>query len=127
GAAGLLEHASVVLAKSGTTTLEAALAGTPLVVAYRTSALTYALARRLVKVPHVALANLVAGARVAPELLQDQATPQALAAALVPLFNAASPERAAMDAGLSRVRTALGSPGAAARVARIASQLLADR
>lgn len=124
GTAGLLRHATAALVKSGTTTLEAALAGTPFVVAYRTSPLTYALARRLVKVPHVALANLVADARVAPELLQDAATPDALAEAVLPLLDAASPERASMQLELGKIRTALGKPGAADRVADMAVELI---
>src|SRR5690606_5408902 len=71
----LLRVARLALVKSGTTTLEAALAGVPFVTVYRTSAVTWSLARRLVKVDHIALANLVAGARVVPEILQDEATP----------------------------------------------------
>ena len=125
--AGLLRHSTAALAKSGTTTLEAALAGTPLVVAYKTSPLTFALARRLVRVPHVALANLVAGERVAPEFIQYEANPAALADALLPLLDKGSAERAAMCAGLARVQAALGTAGAANRVAEMAADLLARR
>lgn len=120
---GLLRVARVALVKSGTTTLEAALAGVPFVTAYRTSALTWWLARRLVKVDHIALANLVAGARVVPEILQDGATPEALAAALLPLVEE-GPERARMLEGLAGIRASLGSPGAADRVAELAAALI---
>jgi lipid-A-disaccharide synthase len=120
----LLHHATAALVKSGTTTLEAALAGTPCVVAYRMNPLSYAAARRLVKVPHVALANLVAGRRLAPELLQDAATPEALAAELVPLLDEASPRRAEMLQGFREVREALGGGGASERVAEAAARLL---
>ncbi len=113
--------------KSGTTTLEAALTGTPFVVTYRTHPITFFLARRLVSVAHVALANLVAGDRVVPELLQDQATPSTLSDLLLPLLAEDSPQRAAMLEGLSGVRRALGTPGAAARVAAIAAELLETR
>lgn len=125
----LLHHARAALVKSGTGTLESALAGTPLVVAYRTSALTFALARRLVEVEHVGLVNLVAGERVAPELIQDEATPDALANALVPLLEVGEPRDRALR-GIGRVRAALHADGSgdsvAARVAAIAEQLIAD-
>jgi lipid-A-disaccharide synthase len=117
--------ADVALSKSGTTTLEAALAGTPQVVAYRLNALSYFMARRLVKIPWVGLVNLVAEREVAPELIQRDATPQKIAAAALPLFDAGSSERAAQLAGIDDVRRKLGGPGAAARAAQLALDLLA--
>ncbi|HEX5723860.1 MAG TPA: lipid-A-disaccharide synthase [Longimicrobiaceae bacterium] len=123
-AGGLLAYAAAALVKSGTTTLQAALAGTPLVVAYRMNPLSYALAARVVKVPHIALANLIAGRRVAPELVQHAATPRALADALLPLLDEGSPERRAMLQGLAEIRAKLGGPGASARVAELAAGLL---
>jgi len=124
---GLLQYATAAIAKSGTTTLEAGLALTPLVVAYRMNPVSYALARRVVKVPHIALANLIAEERVAPEFVQDAATAEALAKAVLPLLDEGSEERRRMVAGFARVRERLGGPGAAARVAALAAELLAKR
>ncbi len=121
----VLRAADAALCKSGTTTLEAAVAGCPLVVAYRARAFDYAVGRWLVKIPHIGLVNIVAGRLVAPELIQDALTPLAAAAALEPLLNPASPERRTMVEGLNAVRDSLGKPGAAARVAEIAIGLAA--
>ncbi len=126
-ASGLLSHADAALVKSGTATLEAALAGTPLVVAYRMHPFSYQLARRLVRVPHISLANLVVGRRMVPEFVQDAATPEALGAVLLPLLEYGSTERRCMVEALRGVRSALGVTGVAERVAEMAGRLLERR
>ncbi|MBA3968529.1 MAG: lipid-A-disaccharide synthase [Gemmatimonadetes bacterium] len=126
-AQGLLHHADVALVKSGTTTLEATLAGIPFVVAYRVNPLSYYIARRLVRVPFITLTNLIAEREIVPELVQDKATPDALAAALLPLLNRDSPDRQAMVRNLAEVRAQLGQPGAAERVVELAASLIQSR
>ncbi|HEY1649089.1 MAG TPA: lipid-A-disaccharide synthase [Terracidiphilus sp.] len=119
-------HASVVA--SGTATVEAALIGNPFVVVYRVSPLTYAIAKRMVKVPHVAMANLIAGKRVVPELIQHDFT----AAKIVEHLGRLLPDgadRESMIMGLGSIRDALGArspengpkatPGAIDRVAAV--------
>jgi lipid-A-disaccharide synthase len=107
------------LCKSGTTTLEAALADLPMVITYRLHPLSNFIARRLLRVPWVGLVNLVAGEPLCPELLQGAATPRALADALVPLLDPADPATRRQRAGLATVRQRLGDPGAAERVASL--------
>ncbi len=117
--------ADVALCKSGTSTLEAALAGLPMVIAYRMHPITYAMARRAVRVPSVGLSNLIAGRPIAPELLQRAATPESLSNSLLPLFDRDGPGAVEQRAAWSRVRAALGQPGAARRVADLTGALAA--
>jgi lipid-A-disaccharide synthase len=121
----VLRAADAALCKSGTTTLEAAVAGCPLVVAYKTSPWTYAIARRVVKIPHIGLVNVVAGREVAREFVQDAVVPERVADALEPLLDRNDPRRAALLQDLDQVRSKLGTAGAADRVAAIASELAA--
>jgi lipid-A-disaccharide synthase len=116
----LLRAADAAMCKSGTTTLEAAVTLCPMVVAYRTDRLTYAIAKRVVTIPFIGLVNVVAGREVAREFVQDALQPMVVADALEPLLDARTPARAAMIAELERVRDMLGTPGAAARVAEMA-------
>jgi lipid-A-disaccharide synthase len=81
-----LFHARASVVASGTATVEAALIGNPFVVVYRVSPLTYAIAERMVKVPHVAMANLIAGKRVVPELIQDDFTAVNIVEQIKPLL-----------------------------------------
>jgi lipid-A-disaccharide synthase len=118
-----LGAAHVAVVASGTATVEAALAGAPTVIVYRVSPLTFALARRLVRVEHVGMANLLAGERVFPELLQDDFTPERLAHEVLSLIQ--DPGRIkAVRRGLATVIRCLGGPGASDRAARVAVELI---
>jgi lipid-A-disaccharide synthase len=118
--------ADAALVKSGTSTLEAAIADTPLIVAYRVGRLNYEIARRLIRgIEYIGLVNLVVNRSVAPEFIQHEMQPLAMANALEPLLAHGSPERTAMLGALADVRTALGEAGAGERVARLALEMLA--
>ncbi|MGZ8411443.1 MAG: lipid-A-disaccharide synthase [Gemmatirosa sp.] len=123
GSLMLLRASTAALCKSGTTTLESAVAGCPLIVAYRTSKWTYEVARRVVEIPRIGLVNVVAAREVAREFVQDAVEPRAMADALLPLLRS-GPERNRMRDSLARVRASLGRPGAAGRVAQIASEMV---
>ncbi len=111
----------MLMAASGTVTLEAALIGTPTLVAYRLSKLSYAIAKRVVKVPYVALPNLIMEREVFPELLQEKADGSVLADhARQWLTNPAA--IGAVRDDLAKLRTMLGEPGAPDRAAAVILQ-----
>ncbi len=119
----VLTRSRLALMASGTATLEAACAGTPMVVLYKVSRISAALVRRMIRIPDVALVNVVAGRRVVPELLQRRAVPPAVTEAAEPLLDD-GPERRIMVDELFRVRGLLGEPGASARAASLAAEML---
>ena len=112
----VLAAADVALMASGTVTVQAALRECPMVVVYRLSPLTYRLGRPFVRVDTFAMANLVAGRQVVPELVQDDFTPDAVAERALPLL-ADRRTAEAMRADLRAVRAKLGTPGASQRAA----------
>ncbi len=119
----VMRAADLLLAVSGTVTLEAAILGTPMVILYRLAALSWFLARVLVRVRFIGLPNLVANDGIVPELIQFDATPGRLAAVAEEILE--SPQRQArMRAALVEVRGRLGMPGAAERAAREVLALL---
>lgn len=107
--------ADVALSSSGTATLECAVIGTPVIVMYRLTTVTYWLARRLVKVPHFSLVNIIAGKKVVPELMQREVNGRRIAAEVRSL--ARPDEHARVRRQLSEVRRRLGAPGASRRAA----------
>lgn len=117
----LLAHAQAALVTSGTATLEAALAGVPQVVMYRSngSKLAYNLMKRLLKVRFVSLPNLIAGREIIPEMLLHFCTPEAVAKRLRQLTPDSSPVRASQIEGYREMRAILGPAGASARAASL--------
>jgi lipid-A-disaccharide synthase len=122
--ATLFAAADAALAKSGTTTLEAALAGTPMVVAYKVHQVSWAVFQRVRTVRWVSLVNLVADREIVPEVLQDRASATELAKQLRPLLDAEDPRTIAQREGLALVRDRLGAPGASSRVVDMVDELL---
>jgi lipid-A-disaccharide synthase len=115
----------LALAASGTVTLETAIAGVPMVIAYKLSPFTYRVAKAVVKVPHIGLVNLVAGETVVPELVQRHCTAVTLAAEAMKILDDAE-YRAEMIRGLEKVRLRLGSGGASDRTAKIALEMMGE-
>ena len=122
----LVAASDVALTVSGTATVECALLGCPMVVAYRMPASSFAVARRLVRVDAIAMPNLLLGRRAVPEFVQDEASPAALAAALRRFLDDPDHRRETIDA-LAGIRTQLVRPGAAERAADLLLETLGDR
>lgn len=120
----LMAACDAVMAVSGTVTLELAILGVPMLVAYRISPLTYILGRLLVKVKYASLANLVAGREIVPELIQHQLTPEKIVQILLP-FLLDHEKNTAMRLALAEVCRKLGEPGASKRAAALALELMA--
>ena len=116
--------ASAALTKSGTSTLELALAGVPMAVTYRVNALTAAIARRLIRVPHVAMVNLLARRELVPELLQENCDPQKLADTVVQLITDPA-IGAAQKEGFSTLLESLRAPKAITPAEAAAAEILA--
>lgn len=112
----VMAASDLLLVTSGTATLQAALIGTPMVVVYRTSPLTYAIAKCLVKIPFISLVNILAGKQIVPELIQHQMTPDRIAHEALNILTDAG-RREAMKSAFQRIRASLGGPGASHRAA----------
>jgi lipid-A-disaccharide synthase len=119
----VLAATDLAFVASGTATLEAALCGTPMIVVYRTSAASFAIGKRLVRVPWISLVNIVAGEEVVPELLQEQVHAARLEREGVALLDDAT-RLAKMRAALARVEGLLGPPGGSERAADAVLEVL---
>lgn len=115
-----------ILTVSGTVTLQIALVGTPMAILYKASPLTYEIGKRLVRVDHFGLPNIVAGRRVVPEFLQAMATPEALAGEVLHVLTDAGYAETIKD-GLRKVHSKLGEPGCSTRVAEMLFEIIRPR
>ena len=113
----VMSVADLAIATSGTVTLEAALCGLGCEILYKASPISFWIAKQVVEIPNIGLPNIVAGRLIEPELLQDDCTPEKIAAAALELLE---PERfALLQRDLQEVKEKLGEPGAVKRVAEL--------
>lgn len=117
-ASEVMAASDVLLIASGTATLQAAVVGTPMVLLYKTTPLTYRLARWLIRVKWIGLVNLVAGRSIVPEIIQDDATADRLSEEVHRLLTDSKAYNE-MKEGLQGVRRSLGEPGASLRAAQV--------
>lgn len=119
----VINACDAIVTVSGTVTLQIALVGIPMTIVYKMSPMTYAIGKRLVNVPHVGLANIVAGERIVREFIQEKALPEAISAEILHILSDPDYEHA-MRQGLSRIREKMGDGGCSKRVALIISEMI---
>ena len=113
----VMSVADLAIVTSGTVTLEAAMCGLGCEILYKSSPVSFWIAKRVVKIPNIGLPNIVAGRQIEPELLQDDCTPENIAATALKMLE---PERfAQLQRDLQEVKEKLGEPGAVKRVAEL--------
>ena len=120
-----MKRADAAISATGTAILQLALCGTPTLGVYKLSPATYFLAKRLVKIPHVSLINIIGGRQIIPELLQDAATPQAICGETYDLLTNES-RRRDVRKGFDEVRQKLGENRASERLAEIMREMLEE-
>ena len=119
----ILSACDIAVVTSGTATLETAIMGVPMVVIYKGSKISYMIVKRMVKVSHISLANLVAGEEVVPELIQDEVTPEGIAKKMFIMLEERD-TRENIVKKLGRIRGLLGEGGASERTAKIALDMM---
>jgi lipid-A-disaccharide synthase len=119
----VMKHSHLLLIASGSATLECAILGTPFLVLYRTSLWTYLVAKSLVKIPHIALANVVAGKQIVPEFIQKKAVPRKIADEMYDILNDQKRYKI-MQSELEKVKGKLGEQGASRKAAQIVMGML---
>ena len=126
GVESVFNRSDVLVAASGTVTLQAAIHGKPMVIMYKVSPMSYWLGRALIRVRHIGLVNLVAGRELIPEFIQGQASADNIATTLDGMLKDRH-ELNRLKSQLLSLREKLGGPGAAERVAEIAFDLMGRR
>ncbi|MGB8656683.1 MAG: lipid-A-disaccharide synthase [Candidatus Zixiibacteriota bacterium] len=119
----VMKHSHLLLIASGSATLECAILGTPFLVLYQTGFWTYVLAKSLITIPHVALANVVAGKRIVPEFIQKKAVPHRIADEMYDILNDKNRYKVMQDE-LQKVKGRLGEAGASKKAAQIVAEML---
>lgn len=122
----IMKEADLVLVASGTATLECAFFTTPMLIVYKVSPITWWVGRRVVRLPYIGLANVMAGRKIVPEFLQGEAQPGAIAAAALSLLDSA-PKRSQMIEELKKVKASLGESGASLRAAQAIHRFLSEQ
>ncbi len=124
GLRDVLDEAALVITASGTVTLEAAIAGTPMIIVYKVSPFSYWVGKRLIRVEHIGMANLVAKRRIVPELIQHEASAEKIAHQALQMLRDKK-GLVEIRCKLRQVAQSLGTPGASKRAAEAAIRLLA--
>ncbi|HAY38365.1 MAG TPA: lipid-A-disaccharide synthase [Desulfobacteraceae bacterium] len=119
----VLEQSKVVMAASGTVTLESAISGTPMVIIYKVSPVSFRLGKAMIRVKNIGLVNLIAGKEIVPELIQEEASSTRIADTVFKMLSDPSGLKQ-LSLELLALRDKLGGPGASERVADIAFRML---
>lgn len=119
----VMDIADLVIVSSGSATLEVAIMEKPMVIVYKTSFLTWLLAKNLIKIPDIGLVNIVAGQRIVPELVQFKATPENIAEESIEILSNHKKIHEIKE-NLGKVKAKLGDPGASSRAAHAICKFL---